>query len=317
MARPLWKGAITFGLVSIPIEVHTAVRDRQLRFHLLTAKDRARVKYERVSEKTHKPVAWDDLVKGYEYAKGRYVVLTPEDFEAAALEKTRTIDILDFVKAEEIDDRFFEKPYYVTPGAGGDRAYVLLRETIRETERIGIAKFVLRERQHLAALEVIDDALVLTTLRFADELIPASEYDFPASKGLRAPELKTARMLVEELASEWDAGKVHGRLSPESSPDHQGQTEGSRGAAGGRARRAYGQRRRSDGAAPQEPRRNWRTDVGPQSRWPEDECRQGCRREETQADRNGPPEGQVHVAELQGAPPPSIDTGGAQVRHAR
>ena len=187
MARPLWKGAITFGLVSIPIEVHTAVRDRQLRFHLLTAKDRARVKYERVSEKTHKPVAWDDLVKGYEYAKGRYVVLTPEDFEAAALEKTRTIDILDFVKAEEIDDRFFEKPYYVTPGTGGDRAYVLLRETIRETERIGIAKFVLRERQHLAALEVIDDALVLTTLRFADELIPASEYDFPASKGLRAP----------------------------------------------------------------------------------------------------------------------------------
>lgn len=207
MARPLWKGAITFGLVSIPIEVHAAVRDRQLRFHLLTAKDRARVKYERVSEKTHKPVAWDDLVKGYQYAKGRYVVLTPEDFEAAALEKTRTIDILDFVKAEEIDDRFFEKPYYVTPGAGGDRAYVLLRETIRETERIGIAKFVLRERQHLAALEVIDDALVLTTLRFADELIPASEYDFPASKGLRAPELKTARMLVEELASEWDAEK--------------------------------------------------------------------------------------------------------------
>ena len=181
MARPLWKGAITFGLVSIPIEVHTAVRDRQLRFHLLTAKDRARVKYERVSEKTHKPVAWDDLVKGYEYAKGRYVVLTPEDFEAAALEKTRTIDILDFVKAEEIDDRFFEKPYYVTPGTGGDRAYVLLRETIRETERIGIAKFVLRERQHLAALEVIDDALVLTTLRFADELIPPSEYGFPAS----------------------------------------------------------------------------------------------------------------------------------------
>jgi DNA end-binding protein Ku len=207
MARPLWKGAITFGLVSIPIEVHTAVRDRQLRFHLLTAKDRTRVKYERISEKTHKPVAWDDLVKGYEYAKGRYVVLTPEDFEAAALEKTRTIDILDFVKADEIDDRFFEKPYYVTPAAGGDRAYVLLRETIREADRIGIAKFVLRDRQHLAALEVIDDALVLTTLRFADELVPVSAYDFPSAKSLRSAELKTARMLVEELASEWDPEK--------------------------------------------------------------------------------------------------------------
>jgi DNA end-binding protein Ku len=207
MARPLWKGAITFGLVSIPIEVHTAVRDRQLRFHLLTAKDRTRVKYERISEKTQKPVAWDDLVKGYEYSKGRYVVLTPEDFEAAALEKTRTIDILDFVKAEDIDDRFFEKPYYVTPGAGGAHAYALLRETIRETQRTGIAKFVLRDRQHLAALEVIDDALVLTTLRFADELVPVSAYDFPPAKSPRATELKTAKMLVEELASDWDPEK--------------------------------------------------------------------------------------------------------------
>src|SRR3954471_20912645 len=184
MARPLWKGAITFGLVSIPIEVHTAVRDKQLRFHLLTSKDHVRVKYERVSEKTHKPVAWNDLVKGYEYSKGRYVVLTPEDFDAAALAKTRAIDILDFVKAEEVDDRFFDKPYYVTPGAGGDRAYVLLRETIRTAGRIGIAKFVMRERQHLAAIEVIEDALVLSTLRFGDELVAASELSFPPSKDL-------------------------------------------------------------------------------------------------------------------------------------
>jgi len=207
MARPLWKGAITFGLVSIPIEVHTALRDRQLRFHLLTAKDRARVKYERISEKTHKPVAWNDLVKGYEYAKGRYVVLTPEDFEAAAVEKTRTIDILDFVKAEEVDDRFFDKPYYVTPGAGGERAYVLLRETIRTAGRIGIAKFVMRERQHLAAIEVIEDSLVLSTLRFADELVPAGDLAFPSSKGLRAPDLKVARMLVDELSAEWNPEK--------------------------------------------------------------------------------------------------------------
>jgi DNA end-binding protein Ku len=207
MARPLWKGAITFGLVSIPIEVHTALRDRQLHFHLLTAKDKVRVKYERVSEKTRKPVAWNDLVRGYEYAKGRYVVLTPQDFEAAALEKTRTIDILDFVKAEEVDDRFFDKPYYVTPGTGGERAYVLLRETIRDAGRIGIAKFVLRERQHLAAIEVIENALVLSTLRFADELVPSSEYGFPSAKGLRPADLKTARMLVDELTAEWDPDK--------------------------------------------------------------------------------------------------------------
>jgi DNA end-binding protein Ku len=207
MARPLWKGAITFGLVSIPIEVHTAVRDRQLHFHLLTPKDRSRVKYARISEKTGKPVEWNDLVKGYEYAKGRYIVLTPKDFEAAALEKTRTIDILDFVNAEDIDDRFFDQPYYVTPGAGGEHAYVLLRETIREAGRIGVAKFVLRERQHLAALEVIEQAPVRSTLRFADELVAVSEYDFPSSKGMRPVELKTARMLVDELAAEWDPEK--------------------------------------------------------------------------------------------------------------
>lgn len=203
MARALWRGAITFGLVSIPVEVHTAVRDKQLHFHMLTAKDRSRVKFQRVSEKTGRPVEWDDLVKGYEYTKGRYVVLTPRDFEAAALEKTRTIDILDFVKAEDVDDRFFDKPYYLTAGSGGDRAYALLRETIRDAGRIGIAKFVLREKQHLAALEVIEDALVLSTLRFADELVDPAEYSFPRATGLKAPELKMARMLVDELATDW------------------------------------------------------------------------------------------------------------------
>jgi DNA end-binding protein Ku len=204
MARALWKGAITFGLVSIPIEVHTAVRDRQLRFHMLTAKDKSRVRFKRVSEKTGREVEWNALVKGYEYAKGRYVVLTPEDFEAAALEKTRTIDILDFVKGEQIDDRYFDKPYYVTPAAGGDRAYALLRETIREAGRIGIAKFVLREKQHLAALEVIENAIVLSILRFADELVDTAEYTFPAATGLRQNELKMARMLVDELAADWN-----------------------------------------------------------------------------------------------------------------
>jgi DNA end-binding protein Ku len=204
MARALWKGAITFGLVSIPIEVHTAVRDRQLRFHMLTAKDKSRVRFKRVSEKTGREVEWDELVKGYEYSKGRYVVLTPEDFEAAALEKSRAIDIMDFVKAEQIDDRYFDKPYYVTPGPGGDRAYALLRETIRDAGRIGIAKFVLREKQHLAALEVIENAIVLSILRFADELVDTKEYRFPPASGLRQNERTMARMLVDELAADWD-----------------------------------------------------------------------------------------------------------------
>lgn len=203
MARALWKGAITFGLVSIPVEVHTAVRDRQLHFHMLTAKDKSRVRMQRVSEKTGRAVEWSDLVKGYEYTKGRYVVLTPKDFEAAALEKTRTIDIMDFVKSDDVDDRFFDTPYYLTPAAGGERAYVLLRETIRDAGRIGIAKFVLREKLHLTALEVIEDALVLSTLRFADELVDTAEYKFPKASGVKASEMRMAKMLVNELASEW------------------------------------------------------------------------------------------------------------------
>ena len=161
MARALWKGSISFGLVNIPIELHTAVRNHRPKFRMLHAKDKSPVKFERVCIRDGHPVAWEDLVKGYEYEKGHFVVVTKEDFKAAALEKTRTVDIIDFVKADEIDDRFFETPYYLVPAKGGERAYALLREAIRESGRIGIAKFILRDAQHLAAVEVIEHALVL------------------------------------------------------------------------------------------------------------------------------------------------------------
>jgi DNA end-binding protein Ku len=139
--------------------------------------------------------------------KGRFVVLTKEDFAAAALEKTRRIDILDFVKAEDIDDRFFDKPYYLTPGKGGDVAYGLLREAIRESGRIGIAKFILRDVQHLAAVEVVDEALVLSTLRFADELVDAGTLSLPKRKAVGKKELDMATTLVESLAAEWSPEK--------------------------------------------------------------------------------------------------------------
>ena len=123
MARALWKGSISFGLVNIPIELHTAVRNHRPRFRMLHAKDRSPIRFERVCIKDGRPIAWEDLVKGYEYAKGRFVVLTKEGFQAAAVEKTRTVDIIDFVKSQEIDDRFFETPYYLVPAKGGERAY--------------------------------------------------------------------------------------------------------------------------------------------------------------------------------------------------
>src|SRR6266536_4404713 len=182
MARALWKGSISFGLVNIPIELHTAVHDHRPKFRMLHAKDKSPVRFQRVCVRDGNPVAWEDLVKGYEYEKGHFVILTKDDFQTAALDKARTVDIIDFVKAEEIDDRFFETPYYLVPAKGGERAYALLREAVRESGRIGIAKFILRDAQHLAAVEVIEDALVLSVMRFADELVDVAQFGLPSGE---------------------------------------------------------------------------------------------------------------------------------------
>jgi DNA end-binding protein Ku len=204
MPRALWKGAIAFGLVNIPVELHPGVRDSRPRFRMLHAEDKSPIKFERVCAREGKPVAWEELVKGYEYQKGRFVILTKEDFQHAALEKSRTVDIRNFVKGEEIDDRFFETSYFLTPAKGGERAYALLREAIRDAGLVGIATIVLREAQHLAALEVKDQAMVLTLMRYAEELVDTSEYGFPPAKDVRKAELQMARTLVENLADKWD-----------------------------------------------------------------------------------------------------------------
>ena len=207
MPRAIWTGSLSFGLVNIPIEVHTAVRDHRPHFRMLHAKDRSPINFERICQKDGKPVSWDDIVKGYEYEKGHFVVLGKEDFAAAALEKTRRIDVLDFVEADAIDDRYFDKPYYLTAKKGGEVAYALLREAMNESGRIGIAKFIMRDTQHLAAVEGIGDALVLSTLRFADELVDTSSLSFPSGKNLKKTELNLAKTLVENLAAEWDPDK--------------------------------------------------------------------------------------------------------------
>jgi DNA end-binding protein Ku len=207
MARAMWKGAIAFGLVNIPIELYSAVRDHRPKFRLLHAKDESPVSYERVCQSEGKPVGWDDLVKGYEYEKGQFVVLSKDDFKTAALEKTRTIDILDFVDPGEIDERYFETPYYLQPGKGADRAYALLRDAIAKSGKVGIAKIILRDAQHLAAVETIKDAMVLTMMRFADELADLSEFRFPAAEGVRPGEMNMALQLIESLSASWEPEK--------------------------------------------------------------------------------------------------------------
>ena len=204
MARAVWKGAIAFGLVNIPVNMHTAVRDHAPHFRLLHAKDRSPVRFERVCRREERPVRWSEVVKGYEYQKGRFVVLTKADFETAALAKSHTIDIQHFVDADEIDERFFERPSYLTPSHGGERAYALLREAIRESDKIGIAKIILRESQHVAALLAHGKALLLIVLRFADDLIDLSDVRPSDSGAVRPKELAMAKSLIEGLASSWD-----------------------------------------------------------------------------------------------------------------
>jgi DNA end-binding protein Ku len=200
----IWKGSLTFGLVNIPVELRTAVRADHISFRLLHEKDLSPVKYERVCEKEGEPIPWSEIVKGYEYQKGKFVVLTDADFKSAALEHSKTIDILDFVKEGEIDPRYFETPYYLVPGKGGDKPYALLREAIRRTGSVGIGKIIIRQAQHLVGVKVVGDALVLEIMRFANELVDTSEFSFPRKDSVRPQELQMAEQLVGNLAEAFD-----------------------------------------------------------------------------------------------------------------
>jgi DNA end-binding protein Ku len=203
----IWKGAIAFGLVNIPVELRPAVRTDRLSFRMLHAEDMAPVKYERVCSADGEPVPWSDIVKGYEHSKGKFVVMTPEDFEQAKLEKSKTIDIMDFAKDEEIDPRYFDTPYYLVPTKGGEKAYALLREAIRRCGTVGIGKIIMHEKQHLAGIKVVGEALVLETMRFADELVDAEELSFPSTDVVRPQELEMAEQLVSNLAQPFDPKK--------------------------------------------------------------------------------------------------------------
>jgi DNA end-binding protein Ku len=206
MAR-IWKGSISFGLVNIPVELQAAVRSEGISFRQLHAEDLSPIKYERVCEADGEPVPWNEIVKGYEYRKGKFVVLTDEDFKAAALESSKALDIIDFVKSEEIDPRFFETPYYVVPAKGGEKGYALLREAIRNSGTVGIGKITLRQKQHLAGIKVVGDALVLELMRFPSELVDTGELSLPAADAVRPQELKMAEQLVENLAEPFDPEK--------------------------------------------------------------------------------------------------------------
>lgn len=207
--RPIWSGALTFGLVNIPVRLRSAVQAKErVSFRLLHKKDLSPIRYERVCQKEGEAVDWKEIVKGYEYSKGKFVVLDDDDFKAAAIESTKTIEILDFVKADEIDPRYFDTPYYIMPGKGGEKPYALLREAIKSTGTVGIGKITMRSNSlHLAGVKAVGDALVLDLMRFAGELVDMDEITFPKGDNVRPQELQMAEQLIANLTDTFDPSK--------------------------------------------------------------------------------------------------------------
>jgi DNA end-binding protein Ku len=209
----MWKGAISFGLVHIPVEMYPAVSDKGLDLTMLDRRDFSPVGFKRYNKGNQKDVPWDEIVKGYEYTPGEYVVLSEEDLRRANPEATQTIDIAAFVDADQVPLLYYDQPYYLAPGKGGDKVYALLRETLKSTGKIGIARVVIRIKQHLAALVCVGDTIVLNTLRYADEIRDAGELKVPAPDARTATisdkELQMAKALVEGMSEDWNPEEFH------------------------------------------------------------------------------------------------------------
>ncbi len=208
MPRALWKGALSFGLVNIPVELYPAEDRKSFKFSMLDKRDLSPVGYKRYSKTSGKEVPWESIVKGYEYEKDRYVVLSDEDFRRANVKATQTIDIRAFVPGDEIPVEYYEAPYYLAPSGRGQKAYALLRETLKATGRVAVAEFVLRTTPHLAVVAAHGRALMLDTLRFQDELRDASGLELPPeglkSAGVAPKEVELAKRLVDDMTERWN-----------------------------------------------------------------------------------------------------------------
>jgi DNA end-binding protein Ku len=205
VARPIWSGTISFGLVSVPVKMYSATESKELRFHFLHKDDLAPIGYDKVRKDTGEHVDPDEIVRGFEVEKGRYVELTEEDLDRLDIELTHSIDICDFVDIDEIDPIYFRKAYYLLPEEGAEKPYRLLLAALEETGKVGIAKVVIRNKQHLAALRPWEGVLLLETMYFADEIRKPESVDGKAD--LRKPEVEMARSLVENLSDKFDPGK--------------------------------------------------------------------------------------------------------------
>jgi len=205
--RAIWKGNISFALVSIPISLFSATRKNELSFHYLHKKDMSAVSYKRFCDSENVEVPWEDITRGYEYERDRYVEITDEDLDRADVELTKTIQIQEFVQEDEIDPVYFDKPYYLEPQKGGERAYALMRDALAESGKVGIAKVVLKSREHLAAVKSVGNLLTLQTMRFAHEIVDSGSLNVPQKTDVSKKEMDLANTLIDSMSDKFDPGK--------------------------------------------------------------------------------------------------------------
>lgn len=210
MARPIWTGTLSFGLLNVPVSLMAGHRSVDLHFRMLDSRSNTPVRYERVNVETGEEVPWKEIVKAFEYAKDSYVVLEPNDIKSAASEGKETVEVEAFVDAESIGPEYFEKPYILVPGKKAEKGYVLLRETLKRTKKIGIARVVIRTREYLSAVMPHDEALILVLLRYPQELVDADDYKIPKGSmpeyRISSKEIDMAEQLIESMSDDWKPG---------------------------------------------------------------------------------------------------------------
>ena len=202
--KTLWKGAITFGLISIPVRLYSAVQEKSLKFNMLHEEDKGRIKYKRECAKCGKEVGWDDIIKGYEFAKDQYVTFSDDELDALDVDSIKAIDVVAFVPLEDIDPIYFNKTYYVGPEATGVKAYRLLADALQAEGQVGVAKVALRDKEHLATIRLKDDIFVLETMHWPDEIREAEFEELDKKVEVRDTEVKMARQLIQQLSSSWE-----------------------------------------------------------------------------------------------------------------
>ena len=205
--RALWKGSISFGLVNIPVKMYVASHEKEFKFVMLHKKDLSQIRYARICKNEDKEVPWDEIVKGYEYEPGEFVVLNEEDFKKANLTKSKAIEIIDFVKEEEINTVFYSKPYFLEPEKNAHKAYALLREALKKSKKVGIAKFVIHNREHIAVIKPFEEAIILNELRYVEEIIEPQDLNLPQKEKVATKELEVALKLIDHLTADFQPKK--------------------------------------------------------------------------------------------------------------